>query len=992
MKLKFDSNLKYQNDAVSAVVNLFEGQNSMLSYFTVTGQLSLDSTVQGVANKLDISPDEDILNNLRDIQSKNQLPPSENLSSSTMDFNIEMETGTGKTYVYLKTIFELNKKYGFTKFIIVVPSLAIKEGVYKSINITKNHFKGLYDNVIYDSFIYDSQKLEQVRNFAVNSNIQIMVINIDAFRRSFTDPSKETSANIIHRPNDKLNGWKPIELIQETNPIVIIDEPQSVANTPKAKEAIESLNPLCTLRYSATHSEIQNLIYRLDAINAYEMNLVKQIEVASFESLDYHNKAYMKLISVDNKKSPITAKIEIDQYKNGNVKRKVCTVKQGDDLTSTKLGNRDIYEGYTVNEIYCGEGNEYVDFTNREETLTIGKVVGDIDDFVVKRQQIRKTIEEHLDKELILTKKGIKVLSLFFIDKVANYRTYDEEGNPQKGPYALMFEEEYNKLSQKQKFSALKDVDIETPVEKIHNGYFSIDKSGKNKGKFKDTKGNTLADDDTYSLIMKDKERLLSFDSPLRFIFSHSALKEGWDNPNVFQICTLNETKSTMKKRQEIGRGLRLCVNQEGDRVHNNDINILTVMANESYEDFAKTLQKEMEQEAGIKFGIIEKYTFSHLRMENKKGEVKTIDKVGSNDIFNFFKEKKYINGKGKILDTLKLDLKNKKVEVPKRYEAISSSIVDIVKRKIGGTIIKPARQKREVKINHKVFSSPDFEKIWNKIKFKTTYEVEFDSDELIDKCSNALKEDLDIKPPKLIYTKAGINVKAEGVVVSEKGRLTVHSEEYEIALPDIVTFLQNETYLTRKTIVDVLIKSGTLEQFKKNPQEYMESSLKIISREMKHMLVDGIKYRKIEDDYYCQNLFKNEELYGYLSEDEKINNLIESDNSVYDYVRYDSNIEKEFAERLEDDENVLVYTKLPGWFKINTPIGKYNPDWAALLEDDGEEKMYFVVETKGNVDPETLRPTEKDKITCGKKHFEAIDKNINFEAVDSYETFKEKA
>nr|WP_243687937.1 DEAD/DEAH box helicase family protein [Methanobacterium formicicum] len=459
---------------------------------------------------------------------------------------MKWKPGTGKTYVYLKTVFELNKKYGFTKFIIVVPSIAIKEGVYKAIQMTRDHFKGLYDNVIYDSFIYDSQKLEQVRNFAVNSNIQIMIINIDAFRRSFTDPTKETKANIIHRENDKLSGMKPIELIQETNPIVIIDEPQSTSATVKAKEAIASLNPLCTLQYSATHKEIHNLVYKLDAIDAYDKGLVKQIEVASFESADYHNKAYLKLVSVDNKKSPITAKIEIDSFNKGKTKRKTVTVKQGDDLSSRKLGNREIYEGYVVNEIYCEEGNEYVDFTNREDVLAIGKPVGDIDDLLIKRQQIRKTIEEHLNKELKLNPLGIKVLSLFFIDKVANYRYYDEEGNPQKGIYAEIFEEEYKKVISKQKYSTLlKEIDLETPADGVHNGYFSQDK----KGVLKDTRGNTLADDDTYSLIMKDKEKLLSFDSKLRFIFSHSALREGWDNPNVFQICTLNETRSTIKKK-----------------------------------------------------------------------------------------------------------------------------------------------------------------------------------------------------------------------------------------------------------------------------------------------------------------------------------------------------------------------------------------------------------------------------------------------------------
>lgn len=981
MKLKFNPNLEYQDEAISAVVDLFEGQNSMQSYFTVPGvQIGLYDAGQGIGNRLEISED-DILENLKTVQLKNYLALSDILSPNDLNFDIEMETGTGKTYVYLKTVFELNKKYGFTKFIIVVPSIAIKEGVYKAIQMTRDHFKGLYDNIIYDYFIYDSQKLEQVRNFAVNSNIQIMIINIDAFRRSFTDPSKETKANIIHRENDKLSGLKPIELIQETNPIVIIDEPQSTTGTAKAKEAINSLNPLCTLQYSATHKEIHNLVYKLDAINAYDMGLVKQIEVASFESADYHNKAYLKLVSVDNKKSPITAKIEIDTFNKGKTKRKVVTVKQGDDLSSRKLGNREIYGGYVVNTIYCEEGNEYVDFTNREEELNIGKPVGDIDDLVIKRQQIRKTIEEHLNKELKLNPLGIKVLSLFFIDKVANYRYYDEEGNPQKGIYAEIFEEEYKKVISKQKYSALlKEIDLETPAEGVHNGYFSQDK----KGVLKDTRGNTLADDDTYSLIMKDKEKLLSFESRLRFIFSHSALREGWDNPNVFQICTLNETRSTIKKRQEIGRGLRLCVNQEGERIKDNHINTLTVMANESYEDFAKTLQKEIEEDEGIKFGIIQKHTFASISYKNDQGELEHLGSQASEEIFNHFNDKGYIDAKGKIQDELKMAIKNKTIEVPEKYEEFKEDVIVAARKLTKKLDIKNLNDKKEVKLNKQVYLSEDFKAFWDKIKYHTTYSVDFDSQELIDKCSKAMEENLDVKTPKLIYTKAGLLIKGKGIESFEKQLGVVHSEEDEILLPDIITFLQNETYLTRRTLVDILLKSDTLRQFKRNPQQYMEDTLKIISSQMNHMIVDGIKYTKIGDsEYYAQELFEETELFGYLSK-----NMLESEHSVYDHVIYDSEVEKGFAERFEDDKNVILYAKLPGWFKIPTPIGSYNPDWAVLVNNNDEQKLYFVLETKGNIQYESLRQTEADKIKCGKKHFEALGNNVEFKAVDDYDKF----
>lgn len=995
MKLKFNSNLKYQKEAVKAVTDLFKGQNSMLSYFTVTGQQGIYGVGngQGVGNKLDIST-EDILKNLRKVQQYHKLALSDSLEKGHLDFNIEMETGTGKTYVYLRTIFELNKLYGFTKFIVVVPSVAIKEGVFKTIQITRDHFKELYDNVIYDSFIYDSSKLEQVRNFAVSSNIQIMIINIDSFNKSFTkgslDSSKKTNnTNIIHREQDKLNGYKPIELIAETNPIVIIDEPQSVMGG-KGEEAISYLNPLCTLRYSATHKEIQNLVYKLDSVEAFEQHLVKGIEVAGFESLDYHNKAYIKLISVKNNKNKITAQLEIDANVKGSIKRKKITVHDGDDLSEVKLTNRDIYNGYTVDEIYCGEGNEYVSFTPKDLILKIGQSVGDVDDLTLKRAQIRKTIEEHFDKELILNKRGIKVLSLFFIDKVANYRQYDKDGNPIKGPYARIFEEEYKKVIKKPKYSTLyNDIDLTLKAEEVHNGYFSVDKKGKVKDSHETKKGKLRAnkdDESTFNLIMRDKEKLLSFDSPLKFIFSHSALREGWDNPNVFQICTLNETSSTMKKRQEIGRGLRLCVNQEGERIHDDSINILTVMANESYEDFAKSLQSEMEEETGIKFGVIDKYVFAHISMENNKGEVKPIDKQGSLELFNHFKLKNYINGRGKVQDALKVAVNKGTVDVPEKYASIKNQIVEVLSSRTKKLPIKNADKKRKVKVNKRVFLSDDFKEFWDKIKHKTSYSVDFNTDELIDKCSSALSEELDVKKPKLIYTKTGLTIDASGVNVNEDGKISpsvVYTEEEEVALPDIITFLQNETYLTRKTIVNVLIESKTLNQFKRNPQEYMEESLKIIKREMNKLLVDGIKYTELYD-YYSQELFTNDELFGYLEK-----NMIESERSVYDYVVYDSDVEREFAENLERDPEVLIYTKLPGWFKINTPIGGYNPDWAILLNDDGQKKMYFVIETKGNTDSSSLRPTESAKIKCGRKHFAALKSGVKYDVADSYKKFK---
>ena len=984
MKIQFDKDLGYQKEAIQAITDLFIGQTPARSVFTVStlgGVFGKTVTEHGIGNRLELD-EEDIHKNLQEIQLRNGITQTKSLRAGQYNFEIEMETGTGKTYVYLRTIFELNRNYGFSKFIIVVPSIAIKEGVYKSLQITKDHFKEIYANNIYEFFIYDSEKLEQVRNFAVSDNVQVMVINIDAFRKSFDDPEKENKANIIHRPNDKLNGLKPIELIRETRPFVIIDEPQSVDTTPKSKEAIKSLNPLCTLRYSATHVDKHNLVYKLDAIDAYERQLVKQIEVAGFESRDYHNKAYLKLISVDNRKSPITAKIQIDIHYRDKVERKVVTVKRGDDLFD-KSGGREVYEGYIVNEIYCEVGNEYVDFTSNADILRIGSPLGDIDDLAIKRQQIRKTIEEHLEKELRLNKYGVKVLSLFFIDRVANYRYYDEDGNPQKGIYAQIFEEEYKKLIIKPKYNNLfGEIDVETAADGVHNGYFAQDK----KGALKDTNGNTAADDDAYNLIMREKEKLLSFDSKLRFIFSHSALREGWDNPNVFQICTLNETKSEVKKRQEIGRGLRLCVNQKGERLHGFEINTLTVMANESYESFAKALQSEIEKEEGIKFGVIETHYFANITVTQPDGKTAYLGQEASENLHAFFVGRGYIDSKDKVRDELKNALKNNTLELPPEYEESRPAIIALVKKVSGNLNIKNNADKKTVKLNKQVFLSEEFKSLWDKIKYKTTYSVEFDSAQLIDTCCKEMRQNLNVESAKLIYTKALMDINAGGVMVMESDRTAIYATDYNELLPDIISFLQNETNLTRKTIVEILIQSKTLHLFKKNPQKYMDEVAKIIKSKMRFMIVDGIKYTKIGDEeYFAQELFDESELFGYLSK-----NLVESSKSIYEYIIYDSNNEANFAQKFENNKSVKLYVKLPDWFKVPTPLGSYNPDWAVLIEQDGEQKLYFVLETKGDIALESLRPTEGAKIKCGHKHFEALGSAVSFAAVDNFEEFVE--
>lgn len=978
MEIKFNHNLDFQTEAISSVVDIFRGQPKKNGTFTVENyalQQNMTEVESGISNNILLAK-EDILENVNDIQLKNGLEQS--IKIDDLDFTIDMETGTGKTYVYLRTIMELNKEYGFTKFMIVVPSVAIKEGVYKSLEMTESGFNDLYDNEPYEYFDYDSDNLEQVRNFAVSSNIQIMIINIQAFNRNFTEKGM---GNIIHRRNDRLNGNRPIDLIGQTNPITIIDEPQSTLSTKRSKQAVDSLNPSMIIRYSATHREKINLMYELDAIDAYEKKLVKQIEVASIEGKDDHNTPYIKLVSVNNKKSPITAKVEIDVMEKGKLKTKTVTVRQNDDLFDKTKG-RDIYSGYIINDIYCEEGNEYIDFTSQRDIITLGNSIGGIDDDVIKRAQIRKTIEEHLEKELRLNEQGVKVLSLFFIDKVNNYRIYNKDGSTSNGKYAQWFEEEYREIIRKPKYRKLleKDVDMAEHIKDSHNGYFAKD----NKGRIKDSKtGNAKHDEDTYNLIMKDKEKLLNFDSKLRFIFSHSALKEGWDNPNIFQICTLNETQSVIKKRQEIGRGLRLAVKQDGKRTEGFEINTLTVMANESYEDFAKSLQKEYEDNAGIKFGFIKKHSFANIK-EEKDGKEQFIGESKSQKIYDFLEEKDYVDKKGKVTNRLKVELEENLFEVPEEFKELEDKIKISLQKMVSSLNIQNANDKKIVKPNKEVILSPEFEELWNNIKYKTNYSVNVDTDKLIELCSNEIKNNLRIDRAKLNYTKATTDIGYDGISVRETDANTeVIDTVYEV-LPDILTSLQNETDLTRRTIARILDKSDTFDKFETNPQKYIEEVSQIINRKKRLLLVDGIKYTRIGDDAYnYQELFIDKELTGYLSK-----NLYKADRATHEYIVYDSKVEKTFAEKFETDEKVKLYAKLPSQFKIKTPLGNYNPDWAVLIEDDDEEKLYFVVESKGSVAIGDLRRLEEKKIECAKQHFDALNTDVTFEAHDNVNRF----
>ena len=979
MKLKF-KNQNFQTDAVNAVVDLFTGQDKRQSTFAVEqdAQMNLLQNDFGIGNALLIDKDT-LRENMHAVQKRSNLPLTDDVDE--MRFCVEMETGTGKTYVYTKTIFELHKRYGFTKFIIVVPSVAIREGVYKSFEITQSHFTTQYDNVPFRYFIYNSSKLSDVRQFATSSNIEIMIINIDAFKKA---------ENIINQAHDKLNGETAMRYIQDTNPVVIVDEPQSVDNTAKAREAIESLNPLCVLRYSATHREKINLLYRLTPVDAYQMGLVKQICVSSNTIESGFNKPYIRLLSVSMEKS-FKAKVELDvRGKNGTVLRKALTIKPGSDLYLLS-GERNLYEGYTVTGIDCTPGFECIEFGNTE-TVQLGKAIGDVDEDAIKRAQIRRTIETHLEKELRYCDMGIKVLSLFFIDEVAKYRTAEGE----KGLYAKMFEECYEELMALPKFAELKN---RFPSHAgIHDGYFSQDK----KGKLKDTKGDTLADYDTYNTIMKDKEWLLSFDCPLRFIFSHSALKEGWDNPNVFQVCTLIEQKSTFTCRQKIGRGLRLCVNQEGERIEDKNINQLHVMANESFAEFADALQKEIEAETGVKFGVLQIDLFSGMSYTETKIQVKTIDMADANRILEYmaqndfttiggkptekakaaivegltavpselervkeqiaaainhdegvtaealvgkpyyeavtvdktvsyeeaaelmehFEKKGYVSKSGKIKDTMKNALRNGTFDLPAKFEAARDRFEDIISRASKVPPIRDASRDVVVRLNKKAILSPEFFELWDKIKQKTMYRVQIDSEKLVEDCVKDLAAMPPIPKTRLVSRTADIDIRHEGITHIECGIRSTDVQDDYTYLPDILAIVSEEALLLESTVLEILEKSGRVADFVRNPQLFIENFLDIVKANRHRLAIDGIRYVKLDgEEYYAQEIFGAEELIANLG------NAVAVKNSVYDHIIYDSStVEYPFAVALNRDPDVKLFFKIPASFKIETPIGTYNP------------------------------------------------------------------
>jgi type III restriction enzyme len=906
MQLKFDANQHFQLQAIEAVTSLFAGQPRIETdlHFTL-GQ----SSFAAVANRLDLSETE-LLDNLQAVQTQNDIAPDpelicieERIETATgskdvrfYNFSVEMETGTGKTYVYLRTALELYRRYGLRKYIVVVPSVAIREGVLKTLQITEKHFQELYDNAPYRYYAYDSANLSQVRQFALSDGVEIMVMTIAAFNKA---------SNIIRQTTDRLQGETPVHLVQTAHPVLILDEPQNMESE-KSIAALAVLDPLFALRYSATHRNPYNLVYRLTPYEAYRQGLVKRIEVASVVKEGDTVQPYLRLDRIEAKKKTLTARLAVHKLmKSGVVKERGITVRPGDSLQE-KTGRME-YAGFEVDEINLGGG--YVRFANNVE-ITVGQELG-ADKEAIFEAQIRYTVEEHLRKQTRLKDAGLKVLSLFFIDRVDNYARED-------GLIRQLFVRAFNEV--KQGHPGWRDRD----AKEVQAAYFAQRRTRSGEIILEDSKtGEAERDREAYNLIMKDKERLLSFGEPVAFVFSHSALREGWDNPNVFQICTLNQTASEMKKRQEVGRGVRLAVDQVGERVHDERVNVLTVVANESYERFVAQLQSEIAFE---------------------------------------YRE-----------------------EIEARYGKPIGDLSDQERRQIeeeyGQGILPPkpanARKRGVARLRKEYTLKPEFQELWKKIKHKTRYAVKVDSEKLIRDVVAALERE-EIHPPRVTITKARVDVGQESIfeALQMSAARSVMSLAGRYPLPNLVEIMANlmehttpPVRLTRRTLLEIIKRAPNRQATVDNPNEFATVAVRIIKEKLADQLVEGIQYEKI-NEWYEMTQF-DDEIPGW--EDY----LVPAERSVYDHVVYESEIERQFVEGLEKREDVRLYLKLPAWFTVPTPIGEYNPDWAVVIEDRDEHGqptskpfLYLVRETKSTTNLDELRPDERRKIQCGERHF----------------------
>lgn len=1027
MKLQF-KHQKFQADAAKAVVDVFAGQ----PYLTPTYMMDRgDGDYQiGLEEETDFTgwrnerivpelSDKLILEHLQKVQRTNQIKPSDKLEGR-YNLTIEMETGVGKTYTYIKTMYELNKHYGWSKFIVVVPSIAIREGVYKSFQVTQDHFAEEYGKKI-RFFIYNSAQLTEIDRFASDSAINVMIINVQAFNKSVDAKEKlesgkraDKNAAIIFRKLDNFRSRRPIDIIAKTNPILIIDEPQSVEG-PAAKKNLKLFSPLLTLRYSATHKadSIYNMVYRLDAMEAYNKRLVKKIAVKGItESGSTATEGFVYLESINLSKADPTATIQFDCKGASGIRKKTATVGIGYNLYDNS-GNLDEYKvGFVVKSI-DGRDNS-VEFLNGVKIFA-GDVIGKVSEDQLRRIQIRETILSHLERERQLFHKGIKVLSLFFIDEVAKYKQYDEAGHPFNGIYADMFEEEYNDiLSSMQR--EIGDEDYIRYLDAIsahdtHAGYFSVDKKGKmTDSKLSDKKEGTSDDIDAYDLIMKNKELLLDRDpkkSPVRFIFSHSALREGWDNPNVFQICTLKQSSSEVRKRQEVGRGLRLCVNQDGERMDANvlgndvhSINVLTVIASESYDSFAKGLQSELADAVAGRPVAVTADLFKGKVIVDARGNEQVVDGDIAQAIFEDLISNGYVK-RGVLTDKYYADKANGAIQVAEEVADSRDSVINILDSVYDSRAMQPenARDRNvELQVDPDKLAMPEFKALWKRISPKSVYVVDFDTDELVKKAIASLNQNLHV--PKIFFkveTGAMDEIKSrDSLLVGSafsKSKSSTYDSSKQIRANssvkyDLIGKLVGETGLTRKAVVAILtgIEKSVFEQFKFNPEEFIIKAAALINDEKATAIIQHITYNVL-DEHYDTDIFTEPTIKGKLG-----TNAMKAQRHLYDHIMYDSTNERDFAADLDTNTDVAVYVKLPDSFYIATPVGHYNPDWAIAFYEGTVKHIYFVAETKGSMSSMQLRLIEESKIHCAREHFKAISNgNVVYDVVDSYQTLLER-
>ncbi len=1001
MKFKFKIQ-QYQTDAVENTVAVFRGQPShtLSAYRRDLGtykekRFAYKEEEIGYGNhRLELDR-QTILQNIRSIQNLYDIPPSETLAQGVAPVNldIEMETGTGKTYVYIKTMFELNKQYGWSKFIVVVPSIAIREGVAKSFTMLEEHFMETYGKKA-RYYIYGSNanKLKELDTFSTNSNLSILIINTQAFAASLKEGGRSKESLIIYSERDEFGSRRPIDVIAANNPIVIMDEPQKMEG--KATQAgIKRFNPLFTLNYSATHKTKHNTIYALDALDAYRQRLVKRIHVKGFELKNLRGTSgYLYLDNIElSPKRPPMARIEIEtKTASGAIVRKTKTFGTGDNLREDS-GLAE-YEGFTLSEI---NAKGYVTFLNGV-TLRRGEVIGDTNELTIQRVQIRETIMSHFEKERQLFKRGIKCLSLFFIDEVAKYKSYDEEGNEVKGIFQKMFEEEYSRLVNDE--FHIWDEDYNeylrrfTPQE-VHRGYFSIDKKTNRVIDGKVEKKTGLSDDiSAYDLILKNKERLLSFDEPTRFIFSHSALREGWDNPNVFQICTLRHSNSTTAKRQEVGRGLRLCVDKNGVRMDKeflgedvHEVNRLTVIANESYADFTSALQKETREvlrERAVK-ATVAYFTGKQIRIGE---ELHTIDESEASRIIIYLEDNGYVDSDKHITPQYHEAMANGNLApLPTKLQPIAEGVIRLINsifdpKTLDDMVVEEKTTTPENKLNEN-FNKEEFQTLWKEINHQYVYTVSYDSDELIENAILHLNAELSVKRLRYVMVEGTQDEKQ----VTEFG--DTHSQSRQLTdvctstvRYDLVGEIAKGANLTRRTVVKILqgIKESKLYLFKNNPEEFIRKVISIIKEQKATMIVESIHYNMTEGKY-DSNIFTVKSKMDF-------DRAYEAKKSITDYVFSDSKGERQFAHDLDEADEVVVYAKLPRTFQIPTPVGNYAPDWAIAMEKDGIKHIFFIAETKGSLSSMQTSKIENAKIDCARKLFNSLSTaKVRYHKVTSY-------